>query len=164
MDKSRTGPVDMHEVTSTQAKQSFGELLRAAAEHPVAILRHDKVQAIVASPAFFEAAHHARDAAFPRRLARAEQAIVERDRLIKHQRIAIKLLTLPSAQRRQLVDRARVVVEQWRKQRLCSEDYIERWSSILSMPPREMALAITSDIDGWGPALRQNSPWVGPAA
>ena len=154
----------MHQVTSTQAKQSFGDLLKEAAAHPVAILRHDKVQAIVASPAFFEAAHHAQDVALARRLARAEQALVERDRLIKHQRIAIQLLTLPSTQRRQLIDRARAVVEQWRAQRLCSEDYIVRWSGILGLPPREMALSIVSDVEGWGPALRQNSPWVGQAA
>jgi len=160
MDKL-TRPEAMHEVTSTRAKQSFGELLRAAAEHPVAIRRHDKVQAIVASPSFFAAAHPSKDVASARRLARAEQAIVERDRLIKHQRIAIKLLTLPSAERRQLIDAARGVVEQWRRRRLCSQDYIARWSGLLSMPPREMALAIASDIDGWGPALRQNSPWVG---
>jgi hypothetical protein len=154
----------MHEVTSTRAKQSFGELLKAAAEHPVAIRRHDKVQAIVASPALFAAAGRSKDATSARRLARAEQSIVERDRLIKHQRIAIKLLTLPSAERRQLIDAARGAVEQWRKERLCSEDYIGRWSRLLSMPPREMALAIVSDMDGWGPALRQNSPWVRLAA
>jgi antitoxin (DNA-binding transcriptional repressor) of toxin-antitoxin stability system len=149
----------MHEVSSTEAKQSFGQLLKAASAHPVAILKHDKVQAIVAAPSYFAAAAQSELAA--RRLARAEQAIVERDRLIKHQRIALRLLTAPAAERRRLVERARAMVKLWRARRLCSDDYIERWTAILSLPPRKMALAIVSDPDGWGTALRQNSPWVG---
>ena len=42
-----------------------------------------------------------------------------------------------------------------------SADYIQRWSDILQMPVKSMAAAIVSDQDGWGNALRQNSPWVG---
>jgi hypothetical protein len=147
----------MRRFTSTQAKQSFGDLLRAAQDAPVAIERHRKVQAIVASPARFAAS----DGLDARRLARAQQALVERDRLIKHQQVAIDLLTQPARHRKALVKRAHAVVDQWRSRGLCSAEYIERWSTILALPPREMAQAITGDAEGWGTALRQNSPFIG---
>jgi len=86
---------------------------------------------------------------------------VERERLIRHQKIAIDLLTLPKLQSTRLVKRAQSMVEQWRAGSLCSSDYIQRWSDILELPVKQMAQAIGSDLDGWGTALRQNSPWVG---
>lgn len=151
----------MRQISSTLAKQNFGDLLRAAAQGPVAIGRHRKVQAIVASPEFFAASDPAATRSAVRRLERANQAIVERDRLIKHQRIAVALLTSPAKERNRMIRRARATVEQWRRLGLCSDEYIERWSGILGLPAREMALAITTDTDEWGPALRQNSPWTG---
>jgi hypothetical protein len=96
-----------------------------------------------------------------RQLARARQALVEKERLIRHQRIAMDLLTLPAKDRDALVECAAQVVAMWRQEKLCSADYIDRWSEILRLPPREMADAIVSDAVGWGAALRQNSPWVG---
>jgi hypothetical protein len=60
-----------------------------------------------------------------------------------------------------MIGEALKVVERWRRERLCSDDYIDRWSEILRQPVREMAITMVSDADGWGPALRQNSPWVG---
>ncbi len=53
------------------------------------------------------------------------------------------------------------MVARWRAEGLCSDDYIRRWSDILQLPVRQMAQAMGSDLDGWGQALRQNSPWVG---
>jgi PHD/YefM family antitoxin component YafN of YafNO toxin-antitoxin module len=150
----------MRRFSSTQAKQSFGDLLRAAQDGPVAIERHRKVQAIVASPDRFAEldALDARRSA--RRLARAQQHLVERDRLIKHQQLAIDLLTQPASARSALIRRARAVVDQWRARGLCSVDYIDRWSRLLALPPRELAQALASDADGWGTALRQNSPFI----
>jgi PHD/YefM family antitoxin component YafN of YafNO toxin-antitoxin module len=150
----------MRRFSSTQAKQSFGDLLRAAQDGPVAIERHRKVQAIVASPDRFAEldAQEARRSA--RRLARAQQDLVERDRLIKHQQLAIDLLTQPASERSALIRRARAVVDQWRARGLCSVDYIDRWSRLLALPPRELAQALASDADGWGTALRQNSPFI----
>jgi PHD/YefM family antitoxin component YafN of YafNO toxin-antitoxin module len=89
----------MRRFSSTQAKQSFGDLLRAAQDGPVAIERHRKVQAIVASPDRFAEldAPEARRSA--RRLARAQQDLVERDRLIRHQQLAIELLTQSASER-----------------------------------------------------------------
>lgn len=96
-----------------------------------------------------------------RQLARERHAILEKDRLIRHQRIASDLITLAPDRRDRLIKDARAVVSRWRAERLCSIDYIQRWEHILEMAPEEMALAIVSEADGWGPALRQNSPWVG---
>jgi hypothetical protein len=156
----------MQQFSSTQAKQNFGQLLKSAALAPVAIERHGKVQALVGAPEFFLSpsttpTSASREEATARRLARLGQLVIEKDRLIRHQRIALDLVTLPAPARRAMIERALVVVERWRKEQLCSRDYIDRWAAILRLPPQEMASAMASDADGWGTALRQNSPWVG---
>jgi PHD/YefM family antitoxin component YafN of YafNO toxin-antitoxin module len=89
----------MQQFSSTQAKQNFGQLMKASALAPVAIERHGKVQAILMSPAFHSAARATQDPLAERRLARLQQAGVEKDRLIRHQRIALDLLTLAPAER-----------------------------------------------------------------
>lgn len=99
---------------------------------------------------------------FAERLAaRAQQAAVEQERLDRHHRIANDLLSLPDDGREALIANARVAVARWQADGLCSVDYVERWTEILSMTPSGMAAAIVSDADGWGNALRQNSPFVG---
>lgn len=150
----------MRQFSSTQAKQSFGELLEAASLGPVAIEKHGKVKAIVASPEIFSAADRTQIELAQRRAARLNQTLVEKERLITHQKIAISLLTLPAQQRRTLIRQARAVVGRWRAGNLCSKDYIDRWQSLLELPVDELAAAMTSDAEGWGNALRQNSPWT----
>ena len=99
---------------------------------------------------------------FAERLAaRAQQAAVEQERLDRHHRIANDLLSLPGNAREALIADAREVVTQWQAERLCSVDYVERGTIILAMTPSDMAATIMSDADGWGTALRQNSPFVG---
>lgn len=147
----------MRKFTSTQAKQNFGALLEAAAQAPVGIEKHGKVKAIVASPAFVRAPD--RDLA-ERRLARERQASLERDRLIRHQRIAIDLLLMADAERTESIARARAAVDRWEAEGLCSRDYIDRWRLLLDLPIGPMARQMTSGADGWGQALRQNSPWT----
>ena len=93
------------------------------------------------NPSEYTAVRHR---ASQRKLARLNQALVERDRLIRHQQIAIDLLTLPRAESLRLVRRARAVVERWRAEGLCSADYIQRWSDILRMLVKSMAAAIES--------------------
>ena len=154
-------PSNMKQLSATRAKQNFGELLNAAAVEPVAIEKHGKVQAIVAAPQFFKSAQTNADGIAARRLARLGQTVVENNRLIRHQRIAFDLVTAPAAQRKKMIARAREIVDRWRREQLCSLDYIDRWSAILLLPEREMAVQMTSDDNAWGPALRQNSPWVG---
>ena len=151
----------LQQFSSTRAKQCFGQILLASASAPVAIEKHGKVTAILASPEFFERAQVAADASASRVLARLTQASVEKDRLIRHQRIALDLALLPSGETSCLIRNAKCIVNRWRNERLCSKDYIERWEEILSLPPKKIAEAIVSDMDGWGPSLRQNSPWVG---
>lgn len=151
----------MQQFSSTDAKQRFGQLLKASASGPVAIEKHGKVQAYLASPEFFERAQKNDPENSARKLARANQALIEKDRLIRHQRIAFDLATSPPGKRGLLIKNALAVVKRWRLERLCSIDYIQKWEHILKMPPQEMATTMVSDIDGWGPSLRQNSPWVG---
>jgi PHD/YefM family antitoxin component YafN of YafNO toxin-antitoxin module len=147
-------------VSATQAKQAFGELLAAAAHAPVGIEKHGKVRAVLVSAEFFSRAGPDAIDLAERRAARVAQALVEKERLIKHQRIAIDLLTLPDQGRQAAMARALGVVARWRSGGLCSLDYIEKWEAWLSLPLPELAKAMTSDAGGWGPALRQNSPWT----
>lgn len=151
----------MKQFSSTRAKQNFGALLSAAIEGPVAIERHGKVQVIVAAPRFFGRSQPHPGDIEARRLARLGQTVVEKNRLIRHQRIAFDLVTAPDAVRDQMIQKARDIVHRWRREGLCSLDYSDRWSAILLLPVIEMAIQMTSDENDWGPALRQNSPWVG---
>ncbi|MEO7887700.1 MAG: hypothetical protein ABIR76_13275, partial [Polaromonas sp.] len=95
-----------------------------------------------------------------RELTKANQALTEKDRLIKHHQIALDLVTSTPDHRDQLISSARATVARWRSQRLSSRDHIERWNEILNMEPTKMAITMVSAVDGWGPTLRQNSPWV----
>jgi PHD/YefM family antitoxin component YafN of YafNO toxin-antitoxin module len=151
----------MRQFTSTEAKQHFGELLKAAEHGPVAVERHRKVQAIVLTPAHFAAMQAQPDRQAERRIARLQQAVAEHERLIRHQRIAIDLLSLPSTEQKQLIDKARATVAFWQADTLCSSDYVQRWSDILAQPAPQIARLIVDELDGWGPALRRNSPWIG---
>lgn len=153
----------MQQFSSTHAKQSFGDLMKAAAQGPVAIERHGKVRALLMSPSFFQPTRlaQAQDPLVERRLARLQQAATEKDRLIRHQRIALSLLTLPRAERDRLIQQAKDTVERWRREQLSSRDYIDRWTAMLALPVARLAMEMVSDADGWGTALRQNSPWVG---
>lgn len=95
-----------------------------------------------------------------RALARTQQAEVEHHRLMRHQTIALALVAgTPAAG--ELIDQAKAMVARWKAERLCSADYIDRWTALLELAPSALAEAIVSDLDGWGQALRQNSPWVG---
>ena len=149
----------MQHMTSSLAKQNFGELLDAAAQGPVAIERHRKVKAIVCSPEAFHARANSDSRLAERRAARAEQALIEKDRLIKHQALAIQLLLMPAADSQALVIRAQQEVTRWRRERVCSLDYIERWEALLKRSVTELAQAMGSETLEWGTALRQNSPW-----
>ena len=153
--------IKMEQFSSTRAKQCFGQVLLASAAAPVAIEKHGKITAILTSPAFFERTQAAAEVSTLRTVARLKQAAIEKDRLIRHQRIALDLALLPSSETNCLIRNAMTVVNRWRNEKLCSKDYIERWEEILRLPPHEIAASMVSDMNGWGPSLRQNSPWVG---
>ena len=151
----------MNAISSTDAKQRFGQLMKACETAPVAIEKHGKVHSYIVSSAHFNRTKSQDDALAARKLARVNQTVIEKDRLIRHQKIAFDLVTLPAVERDLLIKGAKAMVRRWRAEHLCSSDYIERWDQILNMKPREMAAAMVSDFDGWGPSLRQNSPLVG---
>ncbi len=139
-------------LSATQAKQKFADALEKAELGPVAIERHGKVVAMMVPPGF--------QASVPveRKMARLRQERVEADRLIRHQRIAIRLLTRPDDASR-LLDQAKQAVERWQRESLCSHHFIGRWRALLALPVPELASRMCGDLDGWGVALRQNSPW-----
>lgn len=76
-----------------------------------------------------------------------------------HQRIGIDLLSHPE-KKRQLLDAARIQIKRWAEQGLCSQDYIDRWNEWLSLPAVALVDRMCSDAEGWGKAMRQNSPFV----
>jgi transcriptional regulator with XRE-family HTH domain len=77
----------------------------------------------------------------------------------RHLRLAVTLSTEPKRAAQLIKDASRQVAL-WRKSSLCSELYIERWSQLLHMPPRELARAMTG-LGEWEDAMFQNSPWAG---
>jgi transcriptional regulator with XRE-family HTH domain len=92
-----------------------------------------------------------------RRLAREEQRRTTESRRIRHLRLAVHLAAeSPDAVSR--IDRARERVALWQRTGCCSGFYIERWSEVLALPPRKMAMAMASFGD-WEDAMFQNSPW-----
>lgn len=145
----------MDKVTASAAKQNFGQLLERAATAPVGIERHGKLVAALVPPQWLDQ--------FPsldeRRRAREAQQRVEQGRLMAHQRIGIELL-VHKDRKRELLDAARREVRRWAAQRLCSQDYIERWNEWLALPPNDLVQRMCSDAEGWGTAMRQNSPFA----
>lgn len=94
------------------------------------------------------------------KLARNHQAGVERSRLLRHRALALRIRTASEDDRDTIIADARAEVERWKSQQLCSEHYIDRWTEALKMKPRELAIYMMGDMDGWGDALRQNSPFL----
>ena len=58
------------------------------------------------------------------------------------------------------MDAAQSEVRRWADQNLCSQDYIDRWTEWLELPVAELAERMCADADGWGNAMRQNSPFA----
>lgn len=144
----------MDKVSASVAKQNFGNVLERAATGPVAIEKHGKLVAALVPADWLERANLLDD----RRQAREQQKQVEQNRLMAHQQIAIELLS-DKSRKQQLLDAARKEVRRWSEQRLCSQDYIDRWSKWLSLSPAALAREMCSDANGWGKAMRQNSPF-----
>ncbi len=144
----------MHTVTASQAKQNFGALVSQLAQGPVAIERHQKTVAVLMSPA---SAQRVPD---PRQVARQAQQQREMQRLMRHQQLAIHMLCAPPEVQQRLLQAALQEVERWQSQQLCSADYIQKWRHWLALPLSELAPLMCGDAEGWGPAMRQNSPFA----
>jgi transcriptional regulator with XRE-family HTH domain len=93
----------------------------------------------------------------PRKIARLEQELRIRQQRERHLRLAIELVD-NEQEAAAKVAKAKERVELWRKNRSCSPFYIDRWSQLLSQPPREIAKQISS-LGEWQDAMFQNSPW-----
>lgn len=150
----------MQTFTASQAKQNFGALLSQLEHSPVAIARHNKTVAVVMLPA----QAHAQAQPNPRLQARAEQQQREQQRLMRHQHLAIGLLCATPTQQARQLKAARSVVARWASEGLCSADYINRWQKWLALPLQKLAPLMCGDAEGWGPAMRQNSPFTAPVA
>lgn len=149
----------MKSISASKAKQNFGELLKFSQEHPVAILRHGKTVAYMVSVGQFPAD----DPMAAKKYARLQQMALEKDRLVRHQAIAIRLLSSPEPEVELLIQDVRKIVDRWDapERPMCSHHYIDLWRELLSLPVAEMAKSMCEDFKGWGNALRQNSPFNG---
>ena len=146
----------MDTVAASHVKQNFGEVLARAAQEPVGVERHRKLVAAIV-PAHWLSRYEALD---ERRAARAVQEQVELSRLVAHQRLGIELLCAQPPQRRRRIDAAQREVDRWQAQQLCSADYVARWRAWLSLPVKQLVQKMCSDAEGWGRAMRQNSPFT----
>jgi prevent-host-death family protein len=144
----------MKKMSSSEVKNQLGALL-ATLEEPVCIERHGKPVAYL----FSAADRPLSEQAVERRIARLAQAGVEKDRLARHQQIAVELLVSPRKTAQVRIRAAQAEVDRWQRDGMCSRDYIRRWRKLLALPVAELAQAMSSDLEGWGIALRQNSPW-----
>jgi transcriptional regulator with XRE-family HTH domain len=75
----------------------------------------------------------------------------------RHYRLAVELGADPRAARAR-IERAREVVDLWRRNRTCSRQYIRRWAALLALPPAALARRMVS-LAEWEDALFQNTPW-----
>jgi antitoxin (DNA-binding transcriptional repressor) of toxin-antitoxin stability system len=149
----------MDAVAASHVKQNFGEVLAQAARGPVGVQRHRKLVAVIVPPDWI-ARHGAQD---ERRAARAAQQQVELQRLAAHQQVGIELLCASPAQRRERIAAAHREIDRWEAGQLCSADYIARWRSWLALPVPQLVKRMCSGAQGWGAAMRQNSPFAASA-
>lgn len=143
-------------VAASRVKQNFGEVLARAAQGPVGVERHRKLVAAIVPPHWLSQ-HGALD---ERRAARAAQQQVELTRLMAHQQLGIELLCAEPAQLRRHIEAARREIDRWEDKQLCSADYIARWRAWLKLPAKQLVQRMCSDAEGWGRAMRQNSPFA----
>lgn len=145
----------MKTISASYAKQNFGDVLQMALNEPVAIERHGKAVAILSGQLLPNNSEQIE----LKKYARLQQKNIECERLIRHQKIAIRLLSEEPSDVAVLIEKAKAEVCKWRMLESCSNDYISKWDDILQKTPEDIAQLICSDLDGWGTALRQNSPW-----
>lgn len=88
--------------------------------------------------------------------ARHRQDIANEKRRINHRPIAAALrdplLSAP------VIAAAIIQVERWRREGLCSSDYIDAWEALLAAP--EEAAVVLEEISLYADQMRQNSPFV----
>lgn len=88
--------------------------------------------------------------------ARQEQQVREHQRKLAHAKVAALLSS--EADAAAVVASAKQQVSKWRRQSLCSADYIEAWSELLRQP--KQAAQVLLEDSPRGMRLRQNSPFA----
>ncbi|MBC5766806.1 type II toxin-antitoxin system Phd/YefM family antitoxin [Ramlibacter albus] len=146
----------MEHVEASEVKQNFGAVLARAARGPLAVRRHRKVVAALVPPDWLERGAQLDE----RRAARLAQKQVEQERLVRHYQVSVTLLSASAAAQSKMLRDARAEVDRWEALALCSTDYIERWREWLALPVKALVQQMCSDADGWGTAMRQNSPFT----
>lgn len=145
----------MDKISATDAKNSFAAVIaRAVKGERIEIARHGRVVAVVAPAGSFAAPADLRATAL------RHQQLTELQRLSRHQTYAIQLLTATHAQVTIWRKQARAAVDRWEQRGSCSREFIEGWRGLLKLPVAEMSRKMCGNLDGWGPAMRQNSPWT----
>jgi transcriptional regulator with XRE-family HTH domain len=94
----------------------------------------------------------------PRKLVRLEQEKKLNEKRVRHLRLAIDLAADNERAAREKIAKARERLKLWRKNKSCSPFYIERWSQVLALSPKKVAMEMSS-FGEWEDALFQNSPW-----
>jgi len=88
--------------------------------------------------------------------ARQRQNVVNEKRRCNHLPIAAALRD--PLQAGPIIVAATIQIERWRKERLCSNDYIDAWEALLANP--EQAAVLLEEISPNAAQMRQNSPFV----
>lgn len=88
--------------------------------------------------------------------ARQEQEAHERQRKLAHVRVAALLSNEADAS--SVVAYAKQQIGKWRRQSLCSADYIDAWSELLRQP--KQAAQVLLEDSPRAMRLRQNSPFA----
>ena len=96
-----------------------------------------------------------------RRQARVESQAKQAASREKHLKIAAQL-ALGGADAVALKEGALRMVTLWQERGLCSPTYIAQWQQILDADLHQVAQNILNMDEAWGPALRQNTPFVVP--
>lgn len=93
-----------------------------------------------------------------RRHLRTQEALKLARRRRAHTELALDLaLRRPAALR--ALEGARTMVALWKKDRTCSEHYVDAWSRVLKGSPEQVARRIRDIDEEWVDALQQNTPF-----
>ncbi len=87
--------------------------------------------------------------------ARLSQSNVEKSRLDAHALVATQLRDEHA--RKDIIISAKAQINKWRASRLCSDDFIKEWESLLESPIK--AANVLENMDSVSIRLRQNSPF-----
>lgn len=139
-----------------QARVSRGVLSRLEQGKPT-VVQSDMIDSLLGALGLAPLVLEQPDRDGPRKMARLQQELKLRQLRERHLRLAYELQNDERAAAA-MIARARKRVELWRARKSCSPFYIERWSQLLALPPRQLAGQMFS-LGEWEDALFQNSPW-----